>query len=248
MRIRYNRVCVILLALLLSANVRAQSYRFPWGGYGHDAQHDAIAPVASQPLDHILWQTPVDLNPQYSGDELLIHYGSPSITRSNTVIVPVKTGASGGFEVEALNGATGATNWSQPTDYVLPPHGWTPSFSGVLTPKNRFYFPGGGGTVYYCDTPDTTSASPVIGQIAFYGLTNYTANTNAYLANVFIDTPITSDRYGNIFFGFQVNSAFTNLQSGVARIDFNGTGTWISASNAAGDATIQKVSQNCTPA
>jgi hypothetical protein len=222
---KYQRVCVILLTLLLSANVRAQSYRFPWGGYGHDAQHDAIAPVASQPLDRILWQTPVDLNPQYSGDELLIHYGSPSITRSNTVIVPVKTGASGGFEVEALNGATGATNWSQPTDYVLPPHGWTPSFSGVLTPKNRFYFPGGGGTVYYCDTPDTTSASPVIGQIAFYGLTNYTANTNAYLANVFIDTPITSDRYGNILFGFQVNSGFTNLQSGVARIDFNGTGT-----------------------
>ena len=244
----YKRVFVILLTLLLSANVRAQSYRFPWNGYGHDAQHDAIASVASQPLDHILWQTPVDLNPQYSGDELLIHYGSPSITRSNTVIVPVKTGASGGFEVEALNGATGATNWSHPTDYVLPSHGWTPSFSGVLTPKNRFYFPGGGGTVYYCDTPDTTNASPVIGQIAFYGLTNYTANTNAYLANVFIDTPITSDRYGNIFFGFQVNSAFTNLQSGIARIDFNGTGAWISASNAAGDATIQKVSQNCTPA
>jgi hypothetical protein len=118
----------------------------------------------------------------------------------------------------------------------------------VLTPKNRFYFPGGGGTVYYCDTPDTTIAPPVIGQIAFYGLTNYTANTNAYLANVFIDTPITSDRYGNIFFGFQVNSAFTNLQSGVARIDFNGTGIWISASNAAGDTAIQKVSQNCTPA
>jgi hypothetical protein len=245
---QYKTVCVILLALLLSANVRAQSYRFAWGGYAHDAQHDAIAPVASQPLDRILWQTPVDLNPQYSGDELLIHYGSPSITRSNTVIVPVKTGVSGGFEVEALNGATGVMNWSQPTDYVLPPHGWTPSFSGVLTPKNRFYFPGGGGTVYYCDTPDATSASPVIGQIAFYGLTNYIANTNAYLGNVFIDTPMTSDRYGNIFFGFQVNSSFTNLQSGVARIDFNGTGTWISASNAAGDTAIQKVSQNCTPA
>jgi len=237
-----------MLASLISGNVQAQSIRFPWSGYGHDAQHDAIASVASQPINRILWQTPVDLNPQYSGSELLIHYGSPSITRSNTVIVPVKTGATGNFEVEALAGATGATNWAQPTDYILPPHKWTPSFSPVLTPKNRIYFPGGGGTVYYCDTPDT-NASPVIGQIAFYGLTNYLANTNAYLANVFIDTPITSDRYGNIFFGFQVTgSTPTNLQSGIARIDLNGTGNWISASNAAGDVTISKVAQNCTPA
>ena len=239
----------LTVSLLFSANGRAQSIRFPWSGYGHDAQHDAIAPVASQPLNRILWQTPVDLNPQYSGSELFIHYGSPAITRSNTVIVPVKTGALGGFEVEALAGATGATNWTQTTDYILPPHGWTPSFSPVLTPKNRLYFPGAGGTVYYCDTPDTTNSSPVIGQIAFYGLTNYTANVNTYSNNVFIDTPITSDRYGNIFFGFQVTgSTPLNLQGGLARIDFNGNGTWISASNAAGDAAIKKVSQNCAPA
>jgi hypothetical protein len=238
-----------MAGFLISENVEAQSIRFPWNGYGHDAQHDAIASAPSQPLNRILWQTPVDLNPQYSGSELLIHYGSPSITRSNTVIVPVKTGATGGFEVEALAGATGATNWTQTTDYVLPAHDWTPSFSGVLTPKNRLYFPGGGGTVYFCDTPDTTNNSPVIGQIAFYGLAYYLADTNAYLSNVFIDTPLTSDRYGNIFFGFQVTgSTPTNLQSGIARIDFNGTGTWIAASNAVTNAAISQVAMNCAPA
>jgi hypothetical protein len=137
----------------------------------------------------------------------------------------------------------------QATDYILPAHSWIPSFSGVLTPKNRFYFPGGGGTVYYCDTPDATNASPIIGQIAFYGLTNYLANTNAYLNNVFICTPITSDRYGNIFFGFQVTgSTPTNLQSGIARIDFNGTGAWIAASNTVTNATISQVAMNCAPA
>jgi hypothetical protein len=243
--------CIVATAcgLLMSGNLWAQSIRFPWNGYGHDSQHDAIASVTSQPLNRILWQTPVDLNPQYSGSELLIHYGSPSITRSNTVIVPVKTGASGGFEVEALVGGTGVTNWVQTTDYILPPHGWTPSFSPVLTPKNRLYFAGGGGTVYYCDTPDTTNNSPVIGQIAFYGLTNYTANTNAYLNNVFIDTPITSDRYGNIFFGFQVTgSTPLNLQGGIARIDYNGTSTWIAASNTVTNATISQVAMNCAPA
>ena len=172
--------CMAAMAgFLISENVEAQSIRIPWNGYGHNAQHDAITPAPSQPLNRILWQTPVDLNPQYNGNDLFIHYGSPSITRSNTVIVPVKTGTTGGFEVRALAGATGVTNWMRTTDYVLPSHGWTPSYSGVLTPKNRFYFPGGGGTVYYCDTPDTTNASPVFGQLAFYGLTNYLINSNA---------------------------------------------------------------------
>jgi hypothetical protein len=236
-------------SLLVAESNEAQSIRFPWSGYGHESQHDAIAPVASQPLNHILWHTPVDLNPQYSGSDLFIHYGSPLVTRSNTVIVPVKTGASGGFEVEALVGATGTTNWVRSTDYILPPHNWTPSFSPTLTPKNRLYFPGGGGTVYYCDTPDTTNASPAIGQTAFYGLTNYTANTNAYLNNVYINTPITADRYGNIFFGFQVTgSTPLNLRSGIARIDYNGTGTWVAATNAASDAGISKVVMNCAPA
>ncbi|MGA2787213.1 MAG: hypothetical protein ABSF60_06770 [Verrucomicrobiota bacterium] len=235
--------------LLAPESNEAQSIRFPWSGYGHEPQHDAITSVASQPLDRILWHTPVDLNPQYSGSDLLIHYGSPLITRSNMVIVPVKTGAAGGFVVEALVGATGATNWVRATDYILPPHNWTPGFSPTLTPGNRLYFPGGGGTVYYCDTPDTTNAAPVIGQIAFYGLANYTANTNAYLNNVYINTPITADRYGNIFFGFQVTgSTPLNLKSGIARIDYNGTGTWIAASNAASDAGISKVVMNCAPA
>ena len=239
-----------MMGLLLSANVLAQSIRFPWSGYSHDPQHDAIAPVASQPLNRILWQTPVDLSvPATNTGELFIHYGSPLITRSNTVIVPVKTGATGGFEVEALVGATGATNWTHLTDYILPPHNWIPSFSPTLTPKNRLYFSGGGGTVYYCDTPDTTNSSPVILQIAFYGLTNYTANTNAYLNNVFICTPITSDRYGNIFFGFQVtDSTPLSLQSGIARIDYNGTGTWIAASNTVTNAIISQVAMNCAPA
>lgn len=241
---------VAVIFLFLEWNAAAQSIRFPWSGYGHDPQHDAIASVASQPLDRILWQTPVDLDPQYdTNGELDIHYGSPLVTRANTVIVPVKTGATNGFEVEALTGATGATNWTLPTDYLLPPHNWTPSFSPALTPQNRLYFPGGGGTVYFCDTPDITNGTPAIGQLAFYGLANYLANTNAYLTNVFIDTPITSDRYGDIFFGFQVTGPTPlNLQGGMARIDFNGTGTWLAASNAAGDTWMRKVAQNCAPA
>ena len=106
----------MLCSLLLSNGARAQSIRLPWSGYAHDSQHDAAGSVASQSLNRVLWQTPVDLNPQYSGSSLNIHYGSPLITRSNTVIVPVKTGATNGFEVKALVATNGATKWVRTTD------------------------------------------------------------------------------------------------------------------------------------
>jgi hypothetical protein len=173
-------LCVAALAgSLLHGSARAQSIRVPWSDYAHDSQHTALSPVASQPLHHLHWQTSVDLSvPTNNTGELFIHYGSPLITRSNTVIVPVKTTDAGGFRIESRVGATGATNWMQSTDYILPPSGWKPSFSPALTPKNRIYFPGGGGTVYYCDNPDSTNP-PVIGKIGVYGLTNYNAKTNA---------------------------------------------------------------------
>ncbi len=64
-----------------------------------------------------------------------------------------------------------------------------------------------------------------------------------------INTPITSDRYGNVFFGFQVTGTTpAGLQSGIARIATDGTGTWIAATTAAADAGIQKVAMNCAPA
>ena len=236
-------------SLLSHTCALAQSLRVPWSDYAHDVQHSGISSAASQPLNHILWQTSVDLSvPTNNTGELFIHYGSPLITRSNTVIVPVKTTADGAFRIEAHGGTNGVLKWMQSSDYILPSHNWTPSFSPTLTPKNRLYFLGGGGTVYYCDSPDSTNP-PVVGQVAFYGMTNYNANTNAYLGNVFINTPITSDRYGNIFFGFQVTgSTPLNLQSGIARIDYNGTGNWVSATNAASDAGIGEVAMNCAPA
>ena len=239
---------LVVVALLVSISASAQSLRMPWTGYSHDAQHTSLSPTASQSLDRILWQTRIDLTVSPTNTGFLpIHYGSPSITRSNTVLVPVRAGLKL-YEIKALAGATGSTNWERLSDYSQPPHGWALSFSGVLTPKNRFYFPGGGGTLYFCDTPDT-NGTPVINQVVFYGLTNYLANTNSYLTNVFVSTPITSDRYGNIFFGFQVNGTTpVGLQSGIARIDVNGNSTWAAAADLAGDATIKKVAQNCAPA
>src|SRR5215212_8044121 len=113
-----------------------------WAGYAGDAQHTAVSAVASQPLEAIRWQAPVDLAPQYSGDNLLIHYGSAAITSAGTLLLPVKTGAAGGFEVQGRREADGMILWTIPTDYLLPPHNWVPSYAPALTPGGSLAMPG----------------------------------------------------------------------------------------------------------
>jgi hypothetical protein len=133
------------------------------------------------------------------------------------------------------------------SDYVLPSHDWTPPFSPALAPTGRLYFPGAGGTVYYRDAPDSPSGPQ--GQIAFYGLANYSANRQAYNASVMINTPLTSDSAGNIYFGFLVTGPTpVPLSSGVARIGAAGDTTWTSAATAAADPAMTEVAFNCAPA
>jgi hypothetical protein len=224
-----------------------------WGGYAQNAQHTADSSVSSQSLQEIRWQQVIDQNPPFSGNDLLVHYGSPLITQANTVIIPEKTTSTGGFQVEARSGTDGGLIWRQTTDYSEPPHGWVLPFAPVLTPNNRLFFAGAGGTLYYMDNVDSPAATAPV-QVAFYGLTNYQANPSAYNAAVYIDTPLTSDSLGNIYFGYQVTgSTPLGLQSGIARIHIDSgtgvvTGIRVAASTAAGDSSISKVVQNCAPA
>jgi hypothetical protein len=189
----------------------------------------------------------VDLQPQYSGDDLLIHYGSPLVTAANTVLLPLKTGIEGGFRVEGRLATDGSLLWSETSDYILPPHHWTPPFGIALAAGTRVYFPGAGGTLYFREQPDSPSGA--VGQIAFYGLSNYQADPQAYNASVIINTPITADPQGNLYFGFLVTGDTPlQLQSGIARISASGEGTWISASAASFDTAITEVVYNCAPA
>jgi hypothetical protein len=224
-----------------------------WRGHAANAQHTARASAAGQSLAKIHWSMPVDLAPpseahkKRAGGELLIHYASPMITAKDTMLVGVKTSSSGDFEIDAVKGATGKKIWTLKTDYVLPPYDWLPPLPAHLTAQNRLYVAGSGGTVYYRDTPDAKTGAT--GQLAFYGIANYEANKKALDSTVMIDTPITADDQGNIYFGFVVTGSNPlKLVSGIARMDSSGNGTWISAANAAGDSEITEVAMNCAPA
>jgi hypothetical protein len=221
-----------------------------WFGFGRDAQHAANALIATQALNVIRWSAPVDLAPQFTPNgSLLIHYGSPVVTSNNTVILPVKTTAAGAFRIEARSGVNGGLIWSAPIDYVLPPHSWVPScnFALTSTSPNRLYAPGAGGKLLVRDNAD--AATGTIQTVVFYGATTYAAAPATFDATIFINTPITVDANGTVFFGFQVTGANpAGLVSGLARVGPDGGGIWVSAAAAAGDSSIAKVATNCAPA
>lgn len=219
-----------------------------WWSFGRDAQHSAGAAIATQDLNRISWSTPLDLVPTHSaGGALLIHYGSPVVTSHNTVVLPVKTGAAGGFRIEARSGGNGGLIWSAGTDYQLPPHNWVPSYNVALTTGNRLYAPGAGGKLLVKDDADASGGA--LRTVVFYGAAAYNAAPAAFDASVFINTPLTIDAQGNVFFGFVVTGANpAGLASGIARVDANGNGSWTSAATVAGDPGIAKVAMNSAPA
>jgi len=244
----------VALAIMVFAFLPSAFPQTPWTNFAKTSLHGATSTTAAQALNTIHWQTPVDLEPDDAatrpdgGDELLIHYGTPLITAANTVIVPLKTSAGGDFTVNALNATNGNLMWSRPSDYVLPPvSGWTPVFGPALTAK-RLYFPAAGGTIMFRDNPDAATGTEA--PLAFYGLQRYEANPGGFNSTVYINTPLTTDASGNVYFGFLVvgSSPLAGLTSGIARIDGDGKGTWISTATAASDSSMTQVSLNCAPA
>jgi hypothetical protein len=122
-----------------------------------------------------------------------------------------------------------------------------PPYNLLLTTQGRVYAPGAGGKLVMRADADAASSTPATH--VFFGAAAYNANPAAFDGTVFINTPLTADAQGNIFFGFQVTG--TNpaaLVSGIARVTPDGAGSWVGVALAAGDATIQKPAMNCAPA
>lgn len=223
----------------------------PWVGFAGNAQHTAVGAVAAQRMDGIYWMTPVDLAPQLVNGSLITHYGSPVITRHDTVIVPVKTAAAGGFRVEARVGATGDLLWALNSTYLLPPHRWVPSFNPVQTPDGRVWMPESGGRVLIrSNAGDPGDPAPSTTRIAFYGDAIYNANAAALDASVFINTPLTSDAGGNVYFGYVVTGANPAglTGGGIVRIAANGTPTFVSVASAVTVPGATKTATNAAPA
>jgi len=241
-------VLLLSVAAALPRSVHAQS----WNSYGRNAQHNALGSGPSQLPLVIRWSTPVDLDPQYSGNVLYIHYGSPVITAQNNVLVPVKTGAEGGFQVNAFHAATGQQYASWTTDYILPAHNWTPPMGITLTADGKYAaIPGAGGTVWLRSSPNAKNGTAT--RLAFYGIGNYNLNPQAFSNAIQICTPITSDSSDTLYFGYISSGASlpgypNGIPSGLARVPVNGSPTFVSAQTLAQHASIQQVVYNCAPA
>jgi len=218
--------------------------------FGNNAQHTATFLPPAQPLNRIQWSATIDLNPG-----AFAHYGAPLVTAANTLITPVKT-ATDGFRVDAFDGANGgAFKYTLTTDYVLPNHGWIPVYNPCLTTGafgTRLYYPGRGGTIYYIDNPDAVAHGTPVQQVFYTTLANYLGNAAAYNATIFINTPLTADSNGNVFFGFRVQGSapapLSTTQSGFARIDPNGNGSYVLTGTAAANSTMNRDCHNSAPA
>jgi hypothetical protein len=230
----------------------AGSRAVAWAGFAGNAQHTAVVWRRPQPFHRIRWKAKVDLAPNLEFGELLIHYGSPMITRANTVLVPTRIGRKAGFEVVAYAAANGARHWSLRTDYRPPSltggfGAWTPPLPAVLTPGTSLAVAGAGGTVLVRRHANRTDGA--VRRRVFYGAAQWRAHRAAYARGVQITTPLTAGSDGSLYFGFTVTGRTPDhLSSGIARIDAHGRATWITAAAAAGNRHVDGVALNCAPA
>jgi hypothetical protein len=171
-------------------------------------------------LDH--WHTGLDDDPSYYGNAVFIHYASPVVSPGNTVLYAFRynqtvnnTTDYNNWHVMARNGASGNVLYTVKTDFLAPviwPNDWTSVFPLCLTPVklNGVWNTGvaagaAGGSVLILSNADTASYTQ--NRVVFYTtFADYTANASAY-SNIYINTPITPDGNGNIYFGYTVKGS-----------------------------------------
>jgi hypothetical protein len=246
--VQSRKVVCLSVSLVLACSLaiaRGQSSTF-----GGDAQHTGQYSAPAQPLNRVHWSTAINL----TNFQANAHYGAPLLTPANTVVVPVRTAS--GFQVSAFDGATGRLKYTLATDYRLPAHNWLPAYQPALAapPSGmRLYYAGAGGTVYYIENPDSDAPRAPMRQCFYTDLGSYQSNAAAFNQTVFINTALTADTNGVVFFGFRLetNAApypFNTTNSGFGRLAPDGTGLYVLATQAAGDPKIVRVPHNCGPA
>jgi hypothetical protein len=217
--------------------------------FAGNAQHTSAYVPTSQDLGRVKWTASLNSNTGGTASR----YASPVITAANTVIAPTQI-AGGAFQLNAFTGSTGASLYALSTDYVAPTSTTTPVYQPLLVngaSGTRLYYAGAGGTILYIASPDSATPGTPVRQVFYTTLSDYQTRAASFNSSVFINTPLTADANGNVFFGFRVQGTAPSplsAQDGFARIDTNGNGTFVLAGTAAADATATHDAQNSAPA
>src|ERR1700677_419023 len=217
--------------------------------FAGNAQHTSAYTPTSQDLGRVKWTTSLNSNAGGTASR----YASPVITAANTVVAPSQI-AGGAFQLNAFTGSTGASLYALSTDYVAPTSTITPVYQPLLvttTSGTRLYYAGAGGTILYLSNPDSATPGTPVRQAFYTTLSDYQTRAASFNSTVFINTPLTADANGDIFFGFRVQGTAPSplsTQDGFARVDANGNGTYVLAGTAAADSAVSHDAQNSAPA
>lgn len=237
----------LFLLLLVARSVLGQA-----SGFGGNAQHAGIYEAAAQPLNSVRWTASIDLY----NSTAFAHYGAPLITTANTLVIPVRTNVSS-FKVAAYQANVGRLKYELTTDYLLPPFNWVPVFQPVLATNQagaRLYYGGAGGTVFYVNDPDSDSPGAPVRLCFYNSVANYLTNTTLLNSNVYINSALTADADGAVFFAFRLltngpSTSTANTRGGFARIDPTGSASYVLSSAVIGLPNAATTPpHNCAPA
>jgi|GEM_PF-754841 len=265
------------MACTLPASILAQQ---GWMSYGGNAQHTGVWTGTSQTAALIKWQIPLDDDRPYYGGDVLIHYAAPMVTPANTVVHSYRfttnvndSTSHDNWRVVGRSAKNGAQIWAFDTDYsaaVIWPYDWTSVYPMTLfkaplvvsSHKGALAVTGAtsvgvaaaanGGSLLIRNSAD--AATGTVQQIAFYtSAADYKQNASAY-SPIKINTPLTADNYGNIYFGYEVtNNVPANVASlgtgGIAKVNaVTGACTFKSVQAMKIDANLYRPGMNCAPA
>lgn len=250
----------------LFASTATCAFAQAWMGYGGNAQHSGVFAGTSQTASAIHWQTPLDGDRSYYGSEVLIHYASPMVTPANTVVHGYRYTAAGTgvsqydhWRLYGRAAASGAQVWQMDTDYsatVIFPNDWTSVYPATLFPtggsSTGVAGAGAAGSLLVRTSADASTS--IVSRLVFYTtVADFNAHAASYAA-VKIDTPLTSDKAGNIYFGYAVmGSVPANLASlgtgGVAKVNaITGAATYKSVESMSIDSSLTYPAINAAPA
>ena len=255
--------CLASMAIASTLTVSALAQQ-GWLCYGGNAQHSGVWTGTSQTAALIKWATPLDDDRPYYGGDVLAHYAAPMVTPTNTVVYGYRFTVNSNrdnWRVMGRSGKSGLQTWSFDTDYsaaVIWPNDWTSVFPLTLFhasgPVNNQGIAAAalGGSLMIRSSAD--AASNTVKRIAFYTTAaDFQQNSSSY-APIKINTPLTADSAGNIYFGYEVTSAIPQSLAalgtgGIAKVNAaTGTCLYKSVQSLGIDSSLSRPGMNCAPA